>query len=397
MPPSSGSSSPLPRGFGALFLTLFVDLLGFGIVVPILPFVIEQQGGGGQTLGVILGTYSLMQFLCAPFWGRLSDRVGRRPVLLVSIAGNALSMALMAAFPTFWGLFVGRMLGGVCAANISTAYAYVADVTDASNRSKGMGVLGAGFALGFTLGPAIGGIATKWGFSTPMVIAAGLACVNFVVTYFRLPEPGRRSGTQLKPGLRSMFEVLKGAPTATMGIAMFFFFTIAVSQMEVGFSLHLIREFHWNAEEAGYLAAGTGILMAGVQGGLVGRLARAFGEARAMLGGLLMTGVGFWFMARAAGLPGILAAVGFIAIGRGVAQTTLSSLVSLGAPESRVGLILGFFQSAGSLGRIVGPPIAGTLFDRMGPEAPFYFAALVITGTLLAGWRGIKKSLWERG
>jgi MFS family permease len=175
-----------------------------------------------------------------------------------------------------------------------------------------------------------------------------------------------------------------------------FFFTVAVSQMEVGFSLHLIRQFGWNAQESGYLGAAMGIVMASVQGGAIGPLSRRFGEARAMLGGVLITALGFWLVAQADAISAILASAVCVSFGRGVAQPSLSSLVSLAAPPDRVGLVLGFFQSAGSLGRIVGPPIAGLLFDHLGPHAPFYFGALVLCGTLLAGWRGIKRSLWER-
>src|ERR1700722_13367098 len=168
-----------------IFLVVFIDLVGFGIVIPILPYYAQQYGASAWALGWLMTSYSLMQFLVSPLWGRLSDRIGRRPVLMISILGTAISMVMLGFAPSLLWLFTARTFAGICAANISTAYAYIADVTTDENRAKGMGMIGAAFGLGFIFGPAIGGILSRYGYSAPMFFGAGLAVINLVFAYFK--------------------------------------------------------------------------------------------------------------------------------------------------------------------------------------------------------------------
>jgi len=388
-PGAAGSRSPLL----IIFLVVFVDLVGFGIVIPILPYYAKTYGASATALGWLMTSYSAMQFFFAPVWGRLSDRHGRRPILVSTILGQAASMMLLGFAPSLAWLFIGRTLAGVCGANISTATAYIADVTSEAQRARGMGLIGAAFGLGFIFGPAIGGVLSRWGYDIPMFAAAGLAFANALFAFFRLPEP------PLSPEVRARHrsrrfdrEALRESlgDTRTRGaILLFGLLTLAGTQMEVVFALFIQARHGYDAQHAGWLLALMGTVMVLVQGGLIGPLSRRFGEVRLVtLGGACMS-MALLTMGESRHLGPLIAALVVLALGMGMSSPSLSSLASRGARPERRGATMGIYQSAGSLARVVGPPIAGWTYDALGTQVPFLFAAaLALLATLGAlAWR----------
>ena len=252
MPPSSGPN----RNLLILFSVIVLDLIGFGVVMPILPFYAKQYGANATVLGLLLTSYSAMQFAFSSVWGRLSDRIGRKNVLLFTIAGSAVSLTILGLADSLFLLFVGRILSGVFAANISVASAYVTDVTTEENRSKGMGMIGVAFGIGFLLGPAMGGILSRHGYHAPILTAAGLCALNWIYTFARLPEPSKHH----KPE-----EVIKTSALSHRPIFMFctiyFLFTVAVSQLETTFALFMMQRFHYDAMHVAYILALMALIM----------------------------------------------------------------------------------------------------------------------------------------
>lgn len=365
-----------------VFLIVLIDLIGFGIVIPILPYYARSFNASAVQIGWLMTCYSLMQFLVAPLWGRLSDRVGRRPVLLFSLMGTSLSLVLLGSAHSLLWLFMGRTFAGICGANISTAYAYVSDVTTDQNRAKGMGAIGAAFGLGFIFGPVVGGLLSKWGYGVPMYAAAGLAAVNCVAAYFILGEPLsdpalRAEKRQGRPGFSAMRSVM-GNPLTGVPIAVFFLFTLAVTQMEVVFAIFLQFTYGFNAEKAGMLLAMIGVIMALIQGGAIGKLARRFGEKKLILAGSVFCAAGLTVFAMTSTLSIAVTGLILLALGHGVMHPSLSSLTSQGAHPKEKGMTMGVFHSASSLSRVIGPPLAGFFYDHLNPRAPFLSATAFV-------------------
>jgi multidrug resistance protein len=377
---------------GIIFLVVFIDLIGFGIVIPILPYYAKEFGADARQLGWLLAIFSLMQFLVAPLWGRLSDRVGRKPVLLVSLLVTSLSMGVLGLAHSLIGLFVGRTLAGVGSANISTAYAYISDVTTEENRTKGMGIIGAAFGLGFIFGPAIGGLLSPYGYSVPMFVGAALAALNLIFASFFLAEPPlsseARSGNRVKRFDLENIRSTLADPRTRLAIGIFFLVTFALTQMETIFAIFMFETFGLNARSAGVLLAISGLIMAALQGGLIGRLAKRFGEAKLILSGLAIAAVGLLGFADSHTLSAIVVALVILSVGHGMLHPSLSSLASMGAAPSRRGITMGVYQSAGSLARVLGPVSAGWAYDLLNPRAPFLsafgFLVLALLIVLLA-------------
>lgn len=378
-----------------VFLVVFIDLVGFGIVIPILPYYATQFGASAWQLGWLMAVYSLMQFLVSPLWGRLSDRVGRRPVLLISILGTVASMTLLGFARSLEWLFVGRLLAGIFGANISTAYAYIADVTTEENRAKGMGAVGAAFGLGFIFGPAIGGVLSRYGYDFPMFAGAMLAFVNLLFAYFRLEEPHltseQRSSNRTKRfDWQNIRRVLDDRRTR-LAIGVFFLVTLAVTQMESTFAIYMAAQFGFSAQQAGMLLALIGIIMVGMQGGLIGKLARRFGEMKLILWGILICTMGLFGFAVSPTLGRVIFSLSILGIGHGALHPSLSSLASLGAAKDRRGATMGVFQSSGSLARVVGPPCAGLAYDQIGPHSPFFLGCLILAVAFGIAWSGSRQ------
>jgi MFS transporter, DHA1 family, tetracycline resistance protein len=353
-----------------IFITVFIDLVGFGIVIPVLPFYAEgtKFGATPSQVGLLFASYSVMQLVFAPVLGRLSDKHGRRPVLLVSLLGTALGFLILGFATTLWMLFVGRIVDGISGGNISTAQAYVADVTTKENRAKGMGLIGAAFGLGFVFGPAIGGILSRWGINVPFLFAGGLALANAVLLYFALPEtvtpdhPARVSAASGR-GWNQLVAALRQPALASV-MTIYFLGIVAFSMMTASFSLFMMFRLGFDAFHNGLIFAFVGVISAFVQGGLIGRLVKKFGEpVLIIVGAFLFTAslVVVTFVKSSTGLITILVICAATSIGQALSGPTLSSLASKSASAAEQGSVLGVMQSVASLARAVGPSLAAVL------------------------------------
>jgi MFS transporter, DHA1 family, tetracycline resistance protein len=374
-----------------LFLIVFIDLVGFGLVIPLLPFYAVRFGASPQEVTLLLAVYSLMQLFAAPLWGRLSDRVGRRPVLMISMAASVLAYLWIGSATAVWMLFAARALAGACAGNIAAAQAYIADITTPEERAKGMGLIGAAFGLGFIIGPALGGLlagndpATA-DIETPAWVAAGLSFLALWGVILLLPESlpadlrGMLGGSRSR--LKAIWNVL-GRPVLSRLILIFFLVILAFAGMESTFALWAIEQFSWGPGQVGYVFAYVGVLSAILQGGLIGRLARRFGEERLLLCGLALIGTGLLAMLFAHSIPRLAFAVSALALGMGLTQPSLNSLISRRAGREEQGEVLGVSQSVGSLSRVLGPAAAGFLFAQFGRNAAFFWGAVLVFAALL--------------
>jgi DHA1 family tetracycline resistance protein-like MFS transporter len=356
-----------------IFTTVFIDLVGFGIVIPVLPFYAEgtRFNATPRTVGLLFASYSIMQLIFSPVLGRLSDKHGRRPVLLVSIIGTGIGFLFLGFATTLWMLFVGRILDGITGGNISTAQAYIADITTKENRAKGMGLIGAAFGLGFVFGPAIGGVLSHWGVEVPFLFAAGLCFLNALLLYFTLPEtvtpdhPARISAAGGR-GLTQLIESLKN-PRLGFVLIIYFLFIVAFSIMTTTFSLFTMFRFGYDAQHTGYLFAYVGVLAVIVQGGLIGRLVKKFGELPlVVVGAFLFAGSLFavpFVGPQAGGLVALLVGGGLFSIGNSLSSPSLTSLASKSVGPAEQGSVLGVTQSVASLARAVGPALAAVLIN----------------------------------
>ena len=375
-----------------LFLIVFIDLVGFGLVIPLLPFYAERFAASPLQMTLLFAIYSLMSMITAPLWGMLSDRVGRRPVLMASMAAAALAYLGLAFAAGLWMLFVARAFAGACAGNIAAAQAYIADVTPPEQRAKGMGMIGAAFGLGFIIGPVLGGViagndlATA-DLETPGLIAAGLSFVAFLGVILVLPESLSAGGA---PRSRRTLAAARAAlvrPVLARLLAVFFLVILAFSGMETTFAWWAIAQFGWGPRSTGFVFFYVGLLSALMQGVLIGPLTRRFGEERLMLGGLGAIALGLLVLPFAHALPVLVVALTALAIGMGGMQPSLNSLISRRAGAGEQGEIMGVAQSVGSLSRVLGPIIAGSLFGAVGPGSPFLWGAALVGCALLVGWR----------
>jgi multidrug resistance protein len=376
-----------------LFLIVFTDLVGFGLIIPLLPFYGEHFHATPAEVGALMAIYSLAQFIAAPLWGRLSDRVGRKPVLALSLLGATLSYVWLAYSDILWMLFAARALGGFMAGNIATAFAYVADVTTPANRAKGMGIVGAAFGLGFIFGPAIGGILAGHDpmhadYRTPALIAAALSALAMVLTIGILPESLPRSVRQAhssmpRAGRWQMLAQALRRPGVGRLIGIAFLATFVFAGMETTFAMWSRRRFGWGPEQNGYLFAFVGLISATVQGGLVGRLAKLFGEHRLVVGGAAALAFGMLSIPFAASLPLLAPAMLIVALGFSLMSPSLNSLISLNVDAGVQGGTMGVTRSVTTLARVLGPGWAGILFEYLGKDWPFFSGAIIMTGVII--------------
>jgi multidrug resistance protein len=356
-----------------IFTTVFIDLVGFGIVIPVLPFYAEGSrfSASPRTVGLLFASYSVMQLIFSPILGRLSDKHGRRPVLLISIIGTGIGFLILGFATTLWMLFLGRILDGITGGNISTAQAYIADITTRENRAKGMGLIGAAFGLGFVFGPAIGGILSHWDIAVPFLFAAGLCFANALLLYFTLPEtvtadhPARNSAA----GGRGLGQLIRSLGNPRLGyvLVIYFMFIVAFSIMTTAFSLFTMFRFGYDAQHTGYLFAYVGVLAVIVQGGLIGRLVKRFGELPLVIvGAFLFAGSLFavpFVGPEAGGLAALLVGGGLFSIGNSLSAPSLTGLASKSVGPAEQGSVLGVTQSVASLARAVGPALAAVLIN----------------------------------
>jgi MFS transporter, DHA1 family, tetracycline resistance protein len=360
---------------GIVFTTVVIDLVGFGIVLPILPLWAEEFGASPTQIGLLTASYAVAQILFAPLWGRLSDRYGRRPVILVSLAGSALAALMIGLAGTLLIVWLARVLQGVSGASYAAAQAYVADVTTARERARGMGLIGAAFGLGFVLGPAIGAVFSAVDERLPFFVAAGLAALNLAIAYRRLPESRRPEGPRAPaPRLEVLRRALSSRELAPL-VWLSFAATFAFVGMESTFALFGERRFDYGTVEIGLLFTFIGVMAAASQGLLVGRLVERAGEARVMIGGLAGTAAGLLMLALSESLWVLLPALAVLAVASGLVFSTTTALISLSAGESEQGSVLGLTASVGGAARIAGPVAATLLFQHAGIAVPLVLGA----------------------
>jgi multidrug resistance protein len=360
--------SPQPQGSKRsplliIFLTVFIDMVGFGIIIPILPLYAERFHASPVTIGWLMGIYSGMQIIFMPILGKLSDRYGRRPVLLASLLGSSLGFALMAVAGSLPLLFAARIIDGATGGNFSTAQAYIADVSTPAERSRSMGLLGAAFGLGFTFGPMIGGLMSRISYGAPFYFAAALAAVNAVLLYLILPESlsaAHRSTPHARARVAEVFRHGRSGIFAAL-VATFFFLIAGYAIMTTFLALFTEKRLAYDAHAIGFLFGFIGILTAVTQGCLIRPLVAVFGEAWLARLGLIITTVAMFGLPFSGSLSILLVVCAGLAVGGGLASPTISGLASQMIERSWQGRALSLLQSAGALGRLVGPLIGGWL------------------------------------
>ncbi len=368
------------RNIAILFFTMVVMMIGFGIIIPIIPFYVDFLGVGGKELGMLMAVFSIMQFIFAPFWGSLSDRFGRKPILVIGVFGNALSLALMGFSTTYWMLFGSRALAGVLSsATLPTAMAYIADSTSKRDRGGGMGLIGAAMGIGMVLGPGLGGWAAESSLSLPFFLAAGLSAIALLLLLFLLPESlapeARSTDVHLAgPRLKDMWAALVGPLGILFVLA--FLVSFAMTNFEGVFGLYALKQFDYGPSQVGSILTVVGLVSAIAQGALTGPATRRWGEVAVIKTSLLASAIGFALMLLAVDFATVLLTVGFFVLANAMIRPSLSSLISKLAREGQ-GLAMGLTNSFMSLGRVVGPLWAGFLFD-LNIHLPYLSGAAVM-------------------
>lgn len=380
---------------GLVLVTVFVDLVGFGIILPLLPFYATSMGASPLDVGLIMGSYSLMQLLFSPVWGSLSDRYGRRPLLIFGLFGSAISYVIFGLASTIGALLVSRLIAGAMGANVPVAQAIIADFTSPERRARGMGLLGAAFGLGFIFGPAIGGtLSYWWGYSAPGFAAAAITGINAIAAVFLLPEslpPDRRS--RGRSGWSALVERTKASrrvarqPHLRRPITILMLMVLGFAGFTVTFPLFLDKSLGLTAWHAGGLFAYVGLISAIIQGRLIGPLVERFGERKVAGAGGGLLAAGFGALAALSGLGPVFGALALVGLGWGCVIPSLQSMVSRRAPPGEQGEVLGVNQSAASAGRVIGPVIAGWGFGALGPGFGFLVGALFVTIGVVLLWR----------
>jgi len=377
----------LPKGHSRALLTvwftLFLDLVSFGIVIPVLPFYATHFGAAVWVVTLLSTGYSAAQFVMAPVLGRLSDRHGRRPVMLISIAGSVAAMLVLGFANALWMVFAARIISGMCNANVSTAHAYVADRVPPALRAKYMGMMGTAVGLGFIFGPSIGGLLSRPEQpELPFLVGAGLSAANWLMAFFWLPEshrPNRAAGPQApRPSLLQVVgdRTFWRTQLGVLVLVTFGFF-VAFAAMESTFALFTAAVFDWTARENGKYFSLIGAVIVLVQGLVVGRAVASFGERRTLIMGLCSLSFGFAAASMATAGWMLPAVAVLIAGGNGLIMPSLNALISRNSTSETQGMNMGFTQSAGALGRILGPMMAGALFEAVSPATPMATASAV--------------------
>ncbi|MFW9779362.1 MAG: MFS transporter [Candidatus Heimdallarchaeota archaeon] len=362
---------------GVLFLAVFIDLLGFGIVLPLLPFWVSSIGGSAIIYGLLVSSYSLMQFIFSPFWGRLSDRRGRRPIILVGLTGTLISFILLSITALLFSesllmLFLSRILGGIfTAATLPTSQAYITDTTTGDERAKGFGLIGAAFGLGFAIGPALGGFLSIWGYAAPALFSAVLAFINLIGGIIRLPESlDEKKREELmslkitrKEASPNIFKIILSNPTIMLIILLFASISFVFSSLEATLALFGEARFGLDESLTGFVFLIVGIVAIITQGGILRPLSSRYADTLLIASGILALVIGFVGLSSVTDLLGMMIWVIPLAFGSSIANPALGASLSKNAPSDISGAVLGVNQGSGSLMRIFGPIVGAGLFE----------------------------------
>lgn len=384
--PGSGvaerTRQPMPAGYWTIWTTVALDLVGFGIVAPILGRYAERFGAGGLQVGLLFASFSVAQMVFAPVLGRISDRIGRKPVIVISLFGTAVGSFVTGAAGALWVLFLGRILDGASGASVAVAQGAVADLAPPERRAQLMGMLGAAFGVGFVVGPALGGLAALGGPHVPFFVAGSIAAVNAVIAIIRLPETkpdvshvatghGRRSA--LTPALQRF---------AVVG----FLSMLGFAGFEATFSLWGKEQFGFTEGSASLVFVFVGATLVAVQGTLIGPLTNRVGSRNLLRGGLSLVAVGLVLLGLTGNWAMLFVSLFLLSLGQGISGPSGSALVAELAPVERRGEAIGYQQSSAAFGRIAGPVMAGVLFDQVGISAPFIVSGVLIALAVAAVW-----------
>ncbi|WP_062352374.1 MFS transporter [Bacillus kwashiorkori] len=375
------------KALPVLFLVMFLVMVGFGIIIPVIPFYAEKLGADATELGLLMAVYSLMQFIFSPLWGKVSDKIGRKPVIMIGISGLALSFFLMAISTKLWMLFLARIVGGLLsAANMPTVTAYVADVTSPENRSKGMGMIGAAVGLGFIFGPAIGGIFSKTNLNLPFFIAGFSSIITFFLVLLLLKESLPNEKRQFHKKAISRWAAFTGSNSVLFVLQLFI--SLSLAGLEATFAYFSAEKAGLDSTQLGYVFMIMGLAGAIVQGGLIGPLTKKFGEARVIQAGIIVSASGFALILLTKDFTTAAIYITIFGLGNGVIRPTISTLLTKNS-TSGLGSVTGLLSSFDSLGRIIGPPLGGALFD-LGSGLPY------ISGTILSVFALFLFQLYKR-
>lgn len=381
------------RLFSVIFV-VFIDLLGFSLILPLLPYYADTFGSNEFVTGLLVASYAAMQLIGAPILGRLSDRYGRRPILLVSIFGTFVGFLLLGLANSLWMLFASRILDGFTGGNLSVAQAYIADVTDEKNRSKGLGMVGAAFGLGFIIGPVTGGFLSQWGYALPAFVAAALAFINLVLVAAWLPESltaeKRAAMPEKQPALTldALLQALRRPFSGSLLITRFFF-GLAFAIFQTIFALYALKKFQLDARDTGLVLTYVGVLSVFVQGFLIGRLTQRFREDVLIAVSVVIMAISLLGWAIVPSVAWLLVILTPTAVAGGILNTVLASTLTKAVQAQEVGGILGLAASIESLTRVIAPTLGGALLGGLGTWAPGLFSGLLLAVLSVYVWRVI--------
>jgi DHA1 family tetracycline resistance protein-like MFS transporter len=365
-----------------IFLTIFVNLIGFGIIIPLLPFYAETFGASPLVIGLLFAAYSICQLLAAPILGDCSDRYGRRPVLLFSLIGTVVSFVILALAHSIAILFVARIVDGLSGGNISTARAYVADVTEPKDRARAYGLIGAAFGLGFILGPALSGLLVKVSYTAPIWAAAFITLIAACMAWWWLPETVHRARAGTGLPLRNLRELLVRPRLGRM-LVIDFVYWFAFAMFQTTFALFTARRFQFDASQTGYFFSAFGVLGAIVQGGLIRPIVHRFGDKPTFMAGLVCSAAGLLAATFAHSVTVFALTLVPLAFGIGFGHPTIASLISKAGRDDEQGRVQGAASAVESLGRTVGPVWGNASLQRYGESMPYMSAAAFLALTFL--------------
>jgi len=375
----------------SIILVVFIDLLGFSLILPLLPYYAETFHANAFVTGLLVASYAVAQLIGAPLLGRMSDRYGRRPILLASIIGTFLGFILLGIANSLWILFAARIVDGLTGGNLSIAQAYISDVTDAKDRAKGLGLIGAAFGLGFIIGPVTGGFLSQWGYAVPAFAAAAMSFTNLALIFFWLPESlsaeKRMEMTDKKPAvtLGALLVAWRRPFSGTLLISRFFF-GVAFAIFQTIFSLYALTKFNLTAAQTGYVLTYVGVLSVLTQGYLVGKITNRYREDLLIVACVALMAISMIGWAMASSVLVLLIVLAPTSLAGGILNTLLSSTLTKAVPPQEIGGILGFSASIDSSTRIIAPILGGALLQQLGAWAPGAFGAIVMAGLFIYVW-----------